>query len=217
MAPLSFISAFVEGGPILWLLLLMSVYAGALVIERRRTFAQVPASADDLVRKIGDDFAMGDTANVEILLNSRSDPFAKVMHEVLAHRDRPRRDIREAARQVGIGQIAHLRASLPQLATIVKTAPLLGLLGTILGLMRLFNDLEAGGAGDYSQLSGGISTALITTFAGLAIGIVFLLFLQGFRTRVEKIALEMERSTDEVIRLPGMGEELSSGFEARAV
>lgn len=202
MLPLLVLAPLLQGGPILWILILLSVYAGALVAERRRSLGQVPSSGGDLVNKIADGLAMGDTANVEILLNSRSDPYAKVLHEVLLHRDLPRREIREAIRQVGTAQLAALKARLPQLATIVTTAPLLGLLGTIYGLMKLFADLESGGAGDYSQLSGGISVALITTFAGLTIGIVFLLFLQGFRTRVAKIGLELEQCADEVLRLP---------------
>ncbi|MCH7493372.1 MotA/TolQ/ExbB proton channel family protein [bacterium] len=211
MLPLLFLAPLLKGGPILWILILLSVYAGALVAERRRAMALVPATGDDLVNKIADGLAMGDTGNVEILLNSRSDPFAKVLHEILLHRDLPRREIREGIRQVGTAQLAALKTHLPQLATIVTTAPLLGLLGTVYGLMKLFADLETGGAGDYSQLSGGISVALITTFAGLSIGIIFLLFLQGFRTRIDKIALELERGADEVLRLPHFADRPQSG------
>jgi biopolymer transport protein ExbB len=87
------------------------------------------------------------------------------------------------------------------LATIVTVSPLLGLLGTILGLIRIFHAVAGDQMGSTAALSGGIAIALITTFTGLAIAIPFLVIYNGFSTRVEAVINEIELRVTELLNL----------------
>jgi len=98
-----------------------------------------------------------------------------------------------------------LERYLPSLATVVTVSPLLGLLGTISGLMKVFNVIAGGEIGNYQKLSVGIAEALITTFAGLAIAIPFLVVYNSLSSRVDSIVNEMEQRVAELLARRGDG------------
>ena len=122
-------------------------------------------------------------------------PFANIIHSSLLHRDLASEDLRVTVEDEGRQQIRGLQRGLGALETIAAVAPLLGLLGTVLGMIEVFNVIEAIGVGQAKALSGGISVALITTATGLFVGIPSLIAYNYFNTRVESIVLDIEKHT----------------------
>ena len=111
----------------------------------------------------------------------------------LANRHRPREILMERLEDTGRHVVHELERFLNTLGTIAGIAPLLGLLGTVTGIIHSFNAIEAGGMGDPRALSGGIAEALICTVAGLCVAIPALIFYRYLRGRVEGIVVEMEK------------------------
>jgi len=111
----------------------------------------------------------------------------------LANRHRPREILMERLEDTGRHVVHELERFINTLGTIAGVSPLLGLLGTVTGIIRSFNVIEAGGMGDPRALSGGIAEALICTVAGLCVAIPALIFYRYLRGRVEGIVVEMEK------------------------
>jgi biopolymer transport protein ExbB len=120
-------------------------------------------------------------------------PLGAILAVVVANRQRSREVIREKAQDAG-RQIVHgLGKYLNALGTIATISPLLGLLGTVSGLIRMFLVITTAGIGDANALAGGIGEALVATAAGLCIAIIAYLFHRYFRGRVLDLAVELER------------------------
>jgi biopolymer transport protein ExbB len=105
------------------------------------------------------------------------------------------------AKEVGLAQQPILDGHLPVLATMVTVAPLLGLLGTISGLIKVFHVISGGAIGDAAALSQGIAEALITTFTGLCIAIPFLVIYNSLSGRVEGLLNEIELRVTELLNI----------------
>ena len=111
----------------------------------------------------------------------------------LANRHRPREILMERLEDTGRHVVYELERFLNTLGTIAGISPLLGLLGTVTGIIRAFNAIQAGGMGDPSVLSGGIAEALVATAAGLCVAIPSLICYRYLRGKVERIVVEMEK------------------------
>jgi biopolymer transport protein ExbB len=116
----------------------------------------------------------------------------------LANRHRSREIMMERLEDTGRHVVHELERFLNALGTIASISPLLGLLGTVTGIIKAFNAINAGGMGDPRMLSGGISEALITTAAGLLVAIPALIAYRYLRGRVDRIVIEMEKRTIEL-------------------
>lgn len=117
----------------------------------------------------------------------------RVLEVALLARDRTRESIKERLEEVGRREAAELERFIPVLGTIASVAPLLGLLGTVLGMILTFQAIQsAGGMADVSQLAGGISQALVTTFAGLCVGIPAVMANRFLLSRVDTLLLDLE-------------------------
>ncbi|MCK5439649.1 MAG: MotA/TolQ/ExbB proton channel family protein, partial [Gemmatimonadetes bacterium] len=118
----------------------------------------------------------------------------------LDNKDGSRDEIRERVEHQGRQEIARLERGLGLLETIAAIAPLLGLLGTVLGMIEVFDVVSQQGAGQAQELSGGISQALITTATGLSIGIPALVAYNYFVGKAERLVLDIEDHTDRLIQ-----------------
>lgn len=189
----------VAGWPV-WLLIATSIICVALIIERMLSLRsghvippRLPSHALDLVRQ------QKDTPEAIIRLAQRA-PLGRVLAEVLANRDQPR-DYRIAAiEDVGKDVAFSLNRYLPALATIAVIAPLLGLFGTVIGMIDIFGAYTVVG-GDPSQLARGISMALYNTAFGIIIAIPALAFHRYFRMRADYYLHRMEREASALDRL----------------
>jgi biopolymer transport protein ExbB len=190
---------FSRGGPIMWPLLLCSIVALAIAIERAFFLRRVQIDGEKLMRRVNACLARDNPAEAKGICEATPGPVAKVLAAALAHPELAKQDIRDSVRAVALAEVPVLERGLPSLGTVVTVSPLLGLLGTISGLMKVFNVIAGGEIGNYQKLSVGIAEALITTFAGLSIAIPFLVVYNSLSSRVDSLVNEMEQRVSELL------------------
>lgn len=181
------------GGWIMLPIIALAVVALAIILERfwsLRRKEVLPPGLGEEVR----DWAKGralDPKHVDILRNNS--PLGELLAAGLDVRHRPREIIKERIEDVGRHVAHRLERFLNALGTIAAVAPLLGLLGTVLGMIEMFLDILVTGVGDANQLAGGIGQALITTAAGLVVAIPALILHRTLRGRVTGYIIDMEK------------------------
>lgn len=193
------IEVFREGGPVMWPLLLLSVVSVALIIERALHYAQrllrrSPGETDQILRMVEE----GNLTQAEKLASQRkSDYVIRTLSAGLTHKH----SMTQALETQAMTEIRHMRRNLSSLNTIITAAPLLGILGTVLGIIYSFEVLGSQGVGDPLAVTQGISQALITTAFGLIISLVTLIPYNLFQSFVRDATQELEKyaSTLEMI------------------
>ncbi len=184
---------FVKGGWVMYPLLLSSVLAVAVVIERfwylRRRKILVP----EIISVLDQMKTPGDLQLVKSICDKFSGPFSRIVKTGIANQDLPSEELRATVEDEGRQEVRILQRGLVTLETVAAIAPLMGLLGTVLGMIKVFNVIETLGVGQAKALSGGISEALITTATGLIIGIPVYIAYNYFSHRSEDFILDMER------------------------
>ncbi len=181
------------GGWLMLPIILCSVIAVAIIIERfmaLRTARVMPATVPAQVRQWAQQHDL-DSKHIEQL--RRSSPLGRVLAAALDNRDRTRDVIKEAVEDTGRHVVHELERFLNTLGTIAGMSPLLGLLGTVVGMIKVFSSIMVHGVGDPNELAGGISEALITTAAGLTVAIPAYFFYRYFRGLVRAYVLQMEQ------------------------
>ena len=182
------------GGPLMWPIILCSIIAAAIVLERLWTLQDkrvLPPELPQQVWKLIETKQVNDKVITALEQNS---PLGKVLAAGLANRHRPREILMERLEDTGRHVVYELERFLNTLGTIAGIAPLLGLLGTVTGIIRSFNAIQAGGMGDPRALSGGIAEALIATVAGLCVAIPSLIAYRYLRGRVDRIVVGIEKN-----------------------
>lgn len=183
------------GGWVMWPLMAISVIALAIVLERfwaLRRKTVLPAGLGDEVREWARNPHL-DPKHIDAL--RENSPLGEVLAAALDVRERPREIIRERIEDIGRHVLHRLERFMNTLGTIASAAPMLGLLGTVIGMMRLFLGILDHGVGDMTQLAGGIGQALITTAAGICVAIPALVFHRYFRGLIAAYVIEMERQS----------------------
>jgi biopolymer transport protein ExbB len=184
---------FRAGGPFMWPLLFCSIVAVAIVAERAWTLRDsrvIPADLLDKVWQIVESRQINDRVLAVLELNS---PMGRLLAVGLRHHNRPRYVLRERMEDAGRHVVHELERFLNMLGTIAGIAPLLGLLGTVTGIIKSFNAISVGGMGDPRLLSTGISEALVCTAAGLCVAIPALIGYRLLRGRVDRLVVQMEK------------------------
>ena len=133
------------------------------------------------------------------LCRSQNNPCARIVTLALANSDRPRAEIIEAVQSLGKQISIELQRYLSVLGTIAAVSPLLGLLGTVFGMIEVFTVIESMGLGQATALAGGIAEALITTAVGLCIAIPVLIFYRFFVQKTRALIVELEALALDVI------------------
>jgi biopolymer transport protein ExbB len=197
------------GGPFMWPIIICSVIAGAIVLERLWTLQQRRVVPPDLTRRIWALVEAGQVTDKVVAALQINSPLGRLLAAGLANRHRPRSVMMERLEDEG-RHVAHdLDRFLNTLGTIAGVAPLMGLLGTVMGIIKAFNAIYSGGLGDPRLLSGGISEALITTAAGLCVAIPSYIAYRYLRGRVDGFVVQMER---DVVRFAdALNERLENG------
>tara|TARA_Y100001970_G_scaffold252822_1_gene326945 strand:- start:764 stop:1360 length:597 start_codon:yes stop_codon:yes gene_type:complete len=183
------------GGWMMVPLFLCSVIATAIVLERFWTLRQDKVAPRSLLN----DLLMVSRENLvdEVFLKrvEVSSPLGAVLASCMANSQRPRDEVKEIVEEVGRHVAFNLASYLNILGTIASVAPLLGLLGTVLGMIEVFAVITVSGIGQAGELAGGISQALVSTAAGLVVAIPTLMFYRYFQGRVETLVISMEKET----------------------
>ena len=182
------------GGPLMWPIILCSIVALGITVERLWTLQArrvMPAGLLEKVWQLVDANQINDKVIASLQRNS---PLGRLLAAGLASRHRPREQMMERLEDTGRHVVHELERFLNTLGTIAGVTPLIGLLGTVTGIIKAFNAISAGGMGDPKMLSGGISEALITTAAGLLVAIPSLIAYRYLRGRVDGIVIDMDKS-----------------------
>ena len=198
------------GGLFMWPILVCSVIALAIVLERLWSLQQRRVIPADLARRTWRAVDTGQAVDKLIASLEQNSPMGRLLAIALRNQHRPREVLRERLEDAGRHVVLDLERFLGTLGTIAGISPLLGLLGTVTGIMHSFNAIAAGGMGDPRLLSGGISEALVTTAAGLCVAIPSLIAFRFLRGRVEQLVALMEKDTaafiDSLEDMPGSDE-----------
>lgn len=194
-----------KGGPVMYPIILCSVLAFAIVIERLYHLHRA---------RIDTKKFMDDTANIlrrnriveaVELCDKTPGPIPHIIKAGLMKHDRPRQEIKEAIEDAGLYEIPRLEKNVAVLATIAHIAPLLGLLGTVTGMVRCFQTIQEKSTSfrpvSPGDLAGGIWEALITTVAGLTVAIPTLVAYNYFVNRVNGFILDMERAATDLVNI----------------
>ena len=187
------------GGWVMLPIILLAVLATAIILERFWTLRRrevLPPGLGEEVRE----WARGrslDPKHIDVL--RRNSPLGELLAAGLDVRHRPREIIKERIEDVGRHVAYRLEKFLNTLGTIAAVGPLLGLLGTVFGMIVMFLDILTTGVGDANRLAGGIGQALISTAAGLCLAIPALMFHRYLRGRVTGYIIDMEKQAMDLL------------------
>jgi biopolymer transport protein ExbB len=197
-----------QGSPVLIALALLSVLALAIVILKLYHFARVGLWSTRWIDEVLDAVGRGDVESALARAEASPNPVARVLEIAIAGRVDPglsEEHLREEVQRAGNGELAALESRLRGLETVGVLAPLLGLLGTVLGMINAFMRLEEGGSRvDPSLLSGGIWEALLTTAVGLAIAIPAMAALTWLESQIDRLRRSLADSVTRVLTSPGL-------------
>jgi biopolymer transport protein ExbB len=184
---------FQAGGPFMWAISLCAIVMLGIVAERFWTLQQRRVMPPDLTRRIWTLVENGQVNDKVLAALEVNSPLGKILATGLQHRHRPREVMMERLEDAGRHVAHELDRYLNTLGTIAGVAPLLGLLGTVTGIIKAFNVIYSGGLGDPRALSGGISEALLTTAYGLMVAIPSYVAYRYLRGRVDATVVQIEK------------------------
>lgn len=182
-----------SGGIMMIPLILFSIIGIAIILERLfflRKNKIVPPPLANAIQHLKDE---QDIQNLKTLCHTHKSVIGELLLDCMENQDLPIDELKEYMEDQGRHVTRELQRGLGALEAIGGTAPLLGLLGTIFGMIKVFDTIKAMGVGQAKALSGGISEALITTAAGLIIAIPILLAYYYLNAKVEDIVMEIEK------------------------
>lgn len=183
----------IAGGWVMVPIILCSVVAVAITLERLWTLKPARVVPKDLSRQAWDWVSSNQLSPQHLQDLRANSPLGQVLAAGLAARQQERAVMKDAVEDTGRHVVHELERYLNTLGSIAAVSPLLGLLGTVTGMIRTFSALTTTGAGDPAQLAGGISEALITTAAGLMVAIPSLIAYRYLRGRVDALVVQMEK------------------------
>ena len=180
-------------------ILLCSVVAMAIIAERFWTLQARRVVPENLAVQVWQ-WAKDNQINDKKLHQLRAEsPLGRILAAALGGRHLDREHMKELVEDAGRHVVHELEHYLTSLGTIASISPLLGLLGTVIGMIKVFALITTQGVGDPSVLAGGISEALVTTAAGLTVAIPSLMFYRYFRGRVEALVVTMEQEAMKLV------------------
>jgi len=190
---------FIAGGWIMWPILLCSIVGLAICVERFYTLNPKKIAPPHLLATVWKQLKAGELDAERLRNLKKASPLGRILAAGLGNayhgRDVMKESIQEAA-----GHVIHdLERYLNTLGTIASVTPLLGLLGTVFGMITTFSEIMARGSGNTSALAGGIAQALITTAAGLTVAIPAMVMHRYFVGRIDGIVVELEQETIKLV------------------
>lgn len=198
------------GGWLILPIILCSIAAVAIIIDKFRQLSLsrvMPGDLYDTVKELITDNKLT-LSHLDALADQS--PLGSLFSTALSQAHLPKTELKEAIEETGRHQVHLLEKYLSTLGSIAAIAPLLGLLGTVVGMIKVFSAITLIGVDQPQELAGGISQALITTATGLSVAIPSMLFYRYFKSKIETIAIDMER---QVLRLLAMIERAQNQSE----
>lgn len=194
---------FLAGGPVMWPILIASIFAFAIMIEKFWHLHKIRIDTQDFLAKILEKMKRHEVKEALAICDATNSPIASILKAGILKYDRPKQQIVEAIEDASLYEVPKLEKNLPMLATIGHIAPLLGLLGTVTGMVRCFQSVQAKATTLHpvspGDLAGGIWEALLTTVAGLVVAIPTYVAYNYLVNRVNHYVLEMEKASTELV------------------
>ena len=192
MNPLNEFIAFLNsGGFAMYALLVLSIVSVGIVFERVFFFARQHADPAQLLRDIGDRVSKDDMKGAIAVCDRNRGMLPKILQFGLYRHEKSRADISDALSIALLEQLNTLEANLAIIGTVAVIAPFVGLFGTVLGIIRAFQDIALKGNSTPAVVAAGVSEALVTTAAGLAVAVVAVIFFNYFKSRIKGYNQEM--------------------------
>jgi biopolymer transport protein ExbB len=191
-----------NGGPVLWVILFASAVAVLVFIERFLHCHRAQINSTEFLNGVRNVLKRDNIVEALSICDATPGPVARLVKTAILNRDHGRERVREALEEAGLAEVPRLEEKLNLLATIAQLAPLLGLLGTVLGFIKTFMLMQKEGLhAHFSMLSDGIWQALICAAAGLAVAIPAHAAYNYLVSRVNSIVLDMERAATEIVNI----------------
>ena len=196
---------FIKGGPIMWLIALCSVFAFAVFMERIYHLLTAEIDTTKFMEEISNKVKSNRAMEAVDMCNTTKGPIARILKSGIMKYDKSREEIKESIQDAAIHEVPLLERNLGVMATIAHITPLLGLLGTVVGMLKAFRVIEGKAMSmvpvNPGDLAGGIWEALITTVAGLSIAIPTYVAYNYLVSRVDSFVLDMEKSATELVNV----------------
>ena len=193
------IDLFLRGGLMMYPLLLVSIMALAVFIERLWALRRVNILSINLVQAIANLKSQKELDNMQKIAAAQDNVLSRLVLFLMNYSNLSREEQKESVEEQSRQEIRSLRQRLGIIETIAGIAPLMGLLGTVLGMIRVFAGLNVQGVVKAASLSGGIAEALITTATGLIIGIPALVIYNFLASKSESFVLDLEQYLNQFI------------------
>jgi biopolymer transport protein ExbB len=191
-----------NGGPMIWLILVTGAIALAVFVERVLHCHRAQINSAEFLNGVRNVLKRDNVVEALSICDATPGPVARLVKTAILNRDKGRDRVREAVEEAGLAEVPLLEEKLNLLATIAQIAPLLGLLGTIVGFMEIFGQLQAAGLyAHFELLAHGIWKALICAGAGIAVAIPAYAGYNYLVSRINKIVLDMERAASEIVNI----------------
>lgn len=191
-----------SGGWIMIVLAILLIVAVYVFIERAIVISGASAQDESFMKRIKDYIHDGEIESALNLCKNISTPYSRLIAKGISRIGRPMNDVLVTIENTGNLEIANLSKGLTWLATIAAGAPMIGFLGTVIGMVQAFFSIaQSGNAAQIGDFAGGIYTALVTTVAGLIVGIIALFAYNYLVARVNKVMNQMEARTMEFMDL----------------
>ena len=191
-----------HGGPVLYLILLTSAVGVVVFIERFLHCHRAQINSTEFLNGVRTVLKRNNVVEALSICDATPGPVARLVKTAILNRDHGRERVREALEEAGLAEVPRLEEKLNLLATIAQLAPLLGLLGTVLGFIQTFASMQQQGLyAHVGDLAGGIWQALVCAAAGLAVAIPAHAAYNYLVSRVNSIVLDMERAATEAVNI----------------
>lgn len=191
-----------KGGPLMWLILFCSVLAGAVFLERATYFHRASIRVGEFMRGLANLLQRRSYAEALHECAATPGPVARVIHAAILRHDAPRAELREIVQEAGQLEVPRLERRLGMLVTISFIAPLIGLLGTVTGLIEAFVNISTqSGFASSTDIASGIYQCLLTTAASLVVAIPCAVGYGYLSARVNALMHDMERAGIEIVHL----------------
>ena len=187
----TFVDFLNRGGPAMYALLLLSIVSVGIVLERLYFFSRQHSDPAGLLKEIGDRVSKDDMNGAIAVCDRHRGMLPKILQFGLYRHEKSRADISDALSISLLEQLNTLEANLSIIGTVAVIAPFVGLFGTVLGIIRAFNDIALKGNSTPAVVAAGVSEALVTTAAGLGVAVVAVVFFNYFKSRIKSYNQEM--------------------------
>ncbi len=190
---------FVDGGPFMWPILGLFVFGLGFALERLYSLMMSSINSKKFFAEIKDTLDSDGVSSAIEICNKTRGPVAEVFHAGLTRNHRGLAEVEKAIQNAGTVEMSFLEKNMIWLNLVVTVAPMLGFTGTVAGMVKAFDSIEAANNISPAVVAGGISQALLTTAFGLIVAIIIQLFQNFFVSRIDRLVLDMEENSMQLV------------------